>query len=1203
MTDQLESVYSQARDIILSRFFALGNYFRNNYMSDLNHKKRFTLAGVTPPDQPSNLLDRVVTLKQLHCFDIQDSWPQKQDECYFRIKVDGVYHYAPRRNMGEGDVWDLNLRYKFHDNVEIELWDGDDLSAHDLLGSATIDRLSVYERIARFDIDCHYELSYGVDVVDPPEVGLLLNPEGTLEETLSYPPSPNVVKPWSVVHQHENPLIRTGKLLICLSVEAALGSTEALKIIRCALDSLDTLYKFKGQGNHFDGYIIRWDAVTSDYWLTHEENGLVIPDRCLNFMQDARGNYLYCTPFDDPRYVSPDNDAQANVRNNFCIRYRHWEPSQDEIVGLMMGYDIVYRLVGGLDADIKQRVVSQVNNLGDYLAEHGYMLVRPKGGFTARGAANILPALEYPFGVIFKRITGNAYRARCEWRGAVKKAGLWDQIRGPIYGASGLDLLAKLTLTERAVKITLESLLAPFGLSPVIEMLDFGEVARAVAIYCSKNLFDVDGTPSEVGALKGERASFAIAYILSKLPILDRFSLYMTGACMGMGGYAKTFPRYLAISTIPLPGFYSDAIGTVASAQVVQDQCKTWLSAQSYGAQLTNSSQLFEIASRVLFGKDAGWETRLTQELQKITQDTSWMDNESSEPILDNMCAIAMAWLHRKFEGSSISVSDFPVFPNVNNFCKPSVPNPVLVAAGSTAALDENAQLPEGPRLGTLPLHAIQSGRHGWDLSIDTTLGGALLFDETNPPLKPAEPVIDRLLPPTLYIHITYDFDGEHPLPNPELEGNCLDFGQLRLGYSPAFTLHFSNQGSGAVVVQSRVITGDFTPDDLSVPEGEITLDPSNPEAIFGCGFTPVHAGHYEGELKFSADAPGCSEYVIQLKADVGGLETAFSPTVDFGEVVLGVEAEQKFWIKNTGDHIIYFDVYPDLEAEQPFGQFTCGAMQSSLLPDEFVEGSVYYTPAQPGPAQAMLVFDVHPPVFLHLKQTYRIKLMGNGKQLIPAIQVNPPNIDFGNGVSNQEKTIDLQIQNIGDGDLTITDINVDPGAFYIDHYTINHPEQSWSYSPLPKTLVPGETLAITILFIPEMGTYQENLIIKSNDPAKPSVQVPLIGTCLGSSLYVGDPPDFHEVRLPISQIPGIQAHMICQGTNLVTITQLYLDPNLSEFTWDLGASLPLTLSPGQRHSFMIYFSPTSPGNYQSVLKIVSNAKNDPHLILKGQAS
>jgi hypothetical protein len=60
-------------------------------------------------------------------------------------------------------------------------------------------------------------------------------------------------------HQHvgENRLLLGGQLLTCLAIEHALGCRDSLKIIRSALHSLGSLFKLRG--NHFDGYIVRWD--------------------------------------------------------------------------------------------------------------------------------------------------------------------------------------------------------------------------------------------------------------------------------------------------------------------------------------------------------------------------------------------------------------------------------------------------------------------------------------------------------------------------------------------------------------------------------------------------------------------------------------------------------------------------------------------------------------------------------------------------------------------------------------------------------------------------------------------------------------------------------------------------------------------------------------------------------------------------------
>jgi hypothetical protein len=103
----------------------------------------------------------------------------------------------------------------------------------------------------------------------------------------------------------------------------------------------------------------------------------------------------------------------------------------DELVGLIAGYMMVFELVE--DQEVRDAVREQVNDLGDYLAEHGYTLVRPLGEFTSRGASGSLPALEFPFGRVFARITGNAYGSRTTFQGACEKAGTWARIKDGLW--------------------------------------------------------------------------------------------------------------------------------------------------------------------------------------------------------------------------------------------------------------------------------------------------------------------------------------------------------------------------------------------------------------------------------------------------------------------------------------------------------------------------------------------------------------------------------------------------------------------------------------------------------------------------------------------------------------------------------------------------------------------------------------------------
>ena len=122
---------------------------------------------------------------------------------------------------------------------------------------------------------------------------------------------------------------------------------------------------------------------------------------------------------------NPEHDAWYNWARNF----RHNEVSQDEIVGLVAGYSIIYELVK--DASIQSMVKDQISKLADYLNAHGYILVRPYGGFSVRGASGMLPTLEYPFNRFFSRVTGRTFSQEVSFEDAMKKAKMWQCLEGP----------------------------------------------------------------------------------------------------------------------------------------------------------------------------------------------------------------------------------------------------------------------------------------------------------------------------------------------------------------------------------------------------------------------------------------------------------------------------------------------------------------------------------------------------------------------------------------------------------------------------------------------------------------------------------------------------------------------------------------------------------------------------------------------------
>ena len=369
--------------------------------------------------------------------------------------------------------------------------------------------------------------------------------------------------------ERENPLNLTGQLLTCLAVEYYLDleRPEARKRIMEVLETLASLCKFKD--NHFDGYMIRWDPVTSDRWVTGDDNGKPDPRYCCEFLVGSNGRYLYSTPLDDPRYTpfmreyeskrglkkedkTQGQKAYEAARDHSLGFYRQWEPSQDELVGLVLGYDIVFRLVD--DAETRGKVRDQVNNLGDYLAENGYLLVRPNGGFTARGASGFSVALEFPFGQVFKRITDDHYRPRVGFEGALGKAGLWESLQGPlmwgtIEGAAGGGIMTGLVLLASVGWWGMPLGLAGAGLLAGV-LGSLGGLAlsagvgiiigRAAAIYLHRNVFDVSGDEAQ-----GE---FTIAYLLKKWPsIKQRFQVAFWWL-KSSGRHAAGFPPSIGLT-------------------------------------------------------------------------------------------------------------------------------------------------------------------------------------------------------------------------------------------------------------------------------------------------------------------------------------------------------------------------------------------------------------------------------------------------------------------------------------------------------------------------------------------------------------------------------------------------------------------------------------------------------------------------------
>ncbi len=559
-------------------------------------------------------------------------------------------------------------------------------------------------------------------------------------------------------HGGDNPLMFSGKLMTCLAVEFYLGRQDGLPVIHALLDSIDVLYKFQGRGDHFDGYIIRADPVvdSGDSWDIDAYTGRSYHK---NFFMNQDLTYNYCTPLHDPRSRRKWSEAEWNAastqkRERYWDEYsdfmhaRHWEPSMDELMGLVMGYDMVYRLVNV--PAVRTKVSNQVNRLGDYLAEYGYYLVRPDGGFSARGASGVLPALEYPFSQVFQRITGNPYYIRNGFQAVMQKADVWGALEERFNLWSAVLTIAELGgfgMFRFIGSIVDETGLGfLFGTTGPFTLAQLGQIA---AIYTLSDVFDVALKLDEGKYDQSAAQEFAMAYALSLLSLRRRFDDYMTGSeIASITSNAAGFPPFLGLT-----GLVLGQPGLLDPEPNVRNAYLNWLPGRRNKPDLPADNIAFSsFASGVAVMLDAGWaeETHLKDLLQAqlddfygrpghpnqyrydlpLTTDAHKVNYEESPMALDYMVGLSLAWLHRKLRQDArqpIATAGFPDLPDSSAWYRAEVPANVLVQA-------QSGTIP-------LPLDAIQRTQ---PLHL-TSYGSAELFYDN--PVVPRSPVPNAVLP------------------------------------------------------------------------------------------------------------------------------------------------------------------------------------------------------------------------------------------------------------------------------------------------------------------------------------------------------------------------------------------------------------------------------------------------------------------------
>lgn len=204
--------------------------------------------------------------------------------------------------------------------------------------------------------------------------------------------------------------------------------------------------------------------------------------------------------------------------------------------------------------------------------------------------------------------------------------------------------------------------------------------------------------------------------------------------------------------------------------------------------------------------------------------------------------------------------------------------------------------------------------------------------------------------------------------------------------------------------------------------------------------------------------------------------------------------------------------------------------------------------------------------------------------KLVPIIAVDPERLDFGDGIVDRDNVLELTIKDEGTGVLELETITVEPdaGIFFV--------------RAQPERVAPIASEKARIAFVPRRAheVYSGELVLRSNDPNKPELRVPLAG--VGGVREIEVVPveiDFGLVNEGTAPHRSVEIRNV--GKDVLTV---------SELVWT-STSVDLSLVPGFRSGRIealsstvveIAYSPVDLGADSATLTVRSDDEDEPEV-------
>jgi hypothetical protein len=410
-----------------------------------------------------------------------------------------------------------------------------------------------------------------------------------------------------------------------------------------------------------------------------------------------------------------------------------------------------------------------------------------------------------------------------------------------------------------------------------------------------------------------------------------------------------------------------------------------------------------------------------------------------------------------------------------------------------------------------------------------------------------------------------------------------IDFGRVVVGQTRSATVTLTNQGREPLsLIRASLDMGtsvEFLPDLMRqelAPGARTTMV---------VRYAPTDLGPDEGRVVVIDSSVRPMSLAVRVRGTGVESDIELDPRrLVFTGVYVGQQQTLPFYVRNIGerDHQI-----TELVIESGGTMFTLTATATPFVvrPGTAVQVDVTYRPIT-----AATHTDRVRVASTGLSAPAYVELEGTAADApVPVIEVTPAAVPFGQVELGQTRTLGVRITNVGNAPLTMNDVSLTGGP-----YTLV------SMITAGQVFAPRDSQEVQITFAPTVvgAAPASELLVRSSDPARPEVRVPLSGegTTRAAPIIrvVPNPVAFGQVPRGTNASRSVTVHN--DGSAPLALNQVRLSNDaMGRFTLGMPPAAGTMVAPGGQLQFSVgYLDNGVVASYTGQLQVLSSDPATP---------